>query len=59
MKFHTSGNQNIVHIDEFKVIPTSNTDIILGMSFLQKNDAVIDLKEGFITIDGIHFEMTN
>lgn len=53
LNFTTNNSPNIIHIDEFRIIPTSNTDMISGMSFIQKNDTIIDIKEGILKINGL------
>ncbi|KAM0677908.1 hypothetical protein BDAP_001587 [Binucleata daphniae] len=47
-----SNNQHIIHMDTFRVLPKSNSTMILGMEFLQKNDAIINIKDRTINIDG-------
>lgn len=42
LQFTINENPNTIHIDKFRIIPKSNTDMILGMSFLQQNNAMID-----------------
>ncbi|KAG0436063.1 Retrovirus-related Pol polyprotein from transposon 17.6 [Dictyocoela muelleri] len=42
---------------KFYVMSNHNTYPILGMRFLTENDAVINLNEGFVTIDGTEYEI--
>ncbi|KAG0442151.1 hypothetical protein DMUE_0497 [Dictyocoela muelleri] len=41
----------------FLVIPNPSEIIILGMKFLMDNDAVINLKDGTMNLDGIEYEI--
>jgi hypothetical protein len=42
---------------KLKLMSKLTTDIVLGMAFMLDNEAVIDLKEGILTLDGKHFEI--
>lgn len=52
VNFIVSNNQHIIHMDTFRVLPKSNSTMILGMEFLQKNDAIINIKDRTMYIDG-------
>lgn len=41
----------------YRIMPQLSTDVVLGVSFLQDNEAIINFKEGFLTLDGKHYEI--
>lgn len=59
VQFNLINNLNVIYNELFRIIPESSASMILGMNFLQKNDAIINMKEGLITIDGLGVEILN
>ncbi|KAG0435937.1 Retrovirus-related Pol polyprotein from transposon opus [Dictyocoela muelleri] len=57
LQFEIMGNTNIKYKSEFLVLPNPTETLILGMRFLTENDAVINLKEGTLTLDGFEYEI--
>ncbi|KAG0435206.1 hypothetical protein DMUE_4835 [Dictyocoela muelleri] len=39
-------------------MPNPNKQIILGMRFLLENEAIINLREGFVNLDGFEYEVS-
>lgn len=52
-----SNDKNVIHLCNTRIMDSLTTDIILGMEFLENNNAIIDLKDGIITIDGRQYEL--
>ncbi|KAG0440650.1 hypothetical protein DMUE_1581 [Dictyocoela muelleri] len=57
LTFKLKEDKNNSYRSEFYVMNYRNTYPILGMRFLMENDAVINLKEGFVTLDGTEYEI--
>lgn len=51
------NDTNICYTVECQILKTSATEVLLGMSFLMTNDAVINLKEGILILDGKKYEI--
>ncbi|KAG0420195.1 Retrovirus-related Pol polyprotein from transposon opus [Dictyocoela roeselum] len=57
INFKCSADKAIEYISEFYILPKNTSVIILGMAFLKENQAVIDLKNNTITLDGREYEL--
>ncbi|KAG0420343.1 Retrovirus-related Pol polyprotein from transposon 17.6 [Dictyocoela roeselum] len=57
MNFFCAADKAIKYQDTFYVLPQKKNTIILGMSFLKENHAIIDLKNNIITLDGREYEL--
>lgn len=40
-----------------RVLAGTPTDVLLGIDFLMKNDAIINIKDGIIVLDGKEYEI--
>lgn len=57
LSFRLDKGKNNLNPSKFYVLPNPNIQAILGMRFLAENDAIINLKEGFISLDGFEYEI--
>ncbi|KAG0420575.1 Retrovirus-related Pol polyprotein from transposon 17.6 [Dictyocoela roeselum] len=57
LQFEILNDRNVTYKTTFMVMPTTTEILILGMKFLMDNDAVINLKEGTMNLDGIDYEI--
>ncbi|KAG0420351.1 hypothetical protein EQH57_0182 [Dictyocoela roeselum] len=57
LQFEILHDKNITYKANFLVLPNLTEILILGMRFLLDNDAVINLKEGSIILDGMDYEI--
>ncbi|KAG0436055.1 Retrovirus-related Pol polyprotein from transposon [Dictyocoela muelleri] len=55
-EFQLFGDERIKYISNFNLLKNPNGNPILGMRFLEENNAIINIKEKYITIDGIEYE---
>ncbi|KAG0440561.1 Retrovirus-related Pol polyprotein from transposon opus [Dictyocoela muelleri] len=57
LDFQVLYDNNTTYKSSFLLFPNTNNTCILGMRFLGENDAIINLKEGLINLDGTEYEM--
>ncbi|KAG0434941.1 hypothetical protein DMUE_4964, partial [Dictyocoela muelleri] len=57
LKFQLIKDIDNYYCSKFYILPNPNLQIILGMRFLLENDAIINLREGFIVLDGCEYEI--
>ncbi|KAG0427877.1 hypothetical protein DMUE_5868 [Dictyocoela muelleri] len=57
LKFKIANDENILYHSRFLLLPNPGDVFILGMRFLSENEAVINLKEGIINLDGVEYEI--
>lgn len=57
MGFKCAADKAIEYLGLFHILPRKKNSVILGMSFLTQNQAVIDLKNNIIAIDGREYEL--
>ncbi|KAG0420373.1 hypothetical protein EQH57_0174 [Dictyocoela roeselum] len=57
LNFRLEHDKNNLYISKFYVLPNPNIQAILGMRFLIENEAIINLKEGYIALDGAEYEI--
>ncbi|KAG0437866.1 Transposon Tf2-8 polyprotein [Dictyocoela muelleri] len=57
MDFQIKGDKQITYKSLFYIFPSKTSKVILGMQFLQENDAIINIKENFITLDNREYEI--
>jgi hypothetical protein len=51
------GDTNVEYKCELRLLKNLATEVILGIEFLERNNTIIDLKEGVITIYGKQYEL--
>ncbi|KAG0435975.1 hypothetical protein DMUE_4448 [Dictyocoela muelleri] len=56
-EFSLNGDQNCRYRSNFNILDTKSENLILGMQFLQENDAIINLKENYINLDSKEYEL--
>ncbi|KAG0439378.1 Transposon Tf2-9 polyprotein [Dictyocoela muelleri] len=57
IEFQLFNDDKVRYISKFNIIQNPNDNLILGMRFLTENDAVINLKENYIIIDKLEYEI--
>ncbi|KAG0435587.1 hypothetical protein DMUE_4661 [Dictyocoela muelleri] len=57
LKFKIVNDNNTEYKTIFILLRNPSDILILGMRFLSENDALINLKEGFINLDGAEYEI--
>ncbi|KAG0441617.1 Retrovirus-related Pol polyprotein from transposon 17.6 [Dictyocoela muelleri] len=57
LAFNLVEDKNITYKSKFLVLPNPNKILILGMRFLMENDAIINIKDGFVRLDGYEYEL--
>ncbi|MGL5707545.1 MAG: reverse transcriptase domain-containing protein [Aeromonas sp.] len=55
--FSVQNDTNIKYQTEFRILPNGAPTILLGMLFLRNNEAIINLKDGILTLDGKQHEL--
>ncbi|KAG0429822.1 hypothetical protein DMUE_5715, partial [Dictyocoela muelleri] len=58
VKFKLLNDINNYYCSTFFIMPNPNKQIILGMRFLLENESIINLREGFINLDGFEYEVS-
>ncbi|KAG0434519.1 Retrovirus-related Pol polyprotein from transposon 17.6 [Dictyocoela muelleri] len=57
LSFKLENDKNNLYMSKLYVLHNPNKQAILGMRFLIENEAVINLKEGYISLDGSEYEI--
>ncbi|KAG0420286.1 Retrovirus-related Pol polyprotein from transposon 17.6, partial [Dictyocoela roeselum] len=57
INFQILNDKNITYKSRFLVMPNNSDIIILGMKFLIDNEAILNLKEGIMNLDGKEYEI--
>ncbi|KAG0436847.1 Retrovirus-related Pol polyprotein from transposon 17.6 [Dictyocoela muelleri] len=57
IRFKCAADKTIDYLGMFHILPRKKNTIILGMSFLKQNLAVIDLKNNILVLDGREYEL--
>jgi hypothetical protein len=57
ISFNIQGDTMIEYKTECRVLPSLSSELLLGMVFLVNNDAVINMKDDILTLDGKQYEI--
>eukprot|EP00477_Mikrocytos_mackini_P000020 GAHX01000020.1.p2 GENE.GAHX01000020.1~~GAHX01000020.1.p2 ORF type:complete len:621 (-),score=92.06 GAHX01000020.1:2547-4409(-) len=57
LSFQIEGNPNVHFKEDLVVLSMIEMDIILGLTFLRRQEAVLNFKDGTIAVAGFHFEL--
>ncbi|KAG0439274.1 hypothetical protein DMUE_2548 [Dictyocoela muelleri] len=57
IRFKCSDDKTIDYLGIFHIFPRKKNTIKLGMTFLKQNQALIDLKNNILVIDGREYEL--
>jgi predicted aspartyl protease len=57
IEFSIANDKQIAYKTECKILPNLAMDVLLGMSFLINNEAIINFKENILILDGKQYEI--
>ncbi|KAG0436017.1 hypothetical protein DMUE_4427 [Dictyocoela muelleri] len=59
LTFQIMNNDNISYKTRFLILPNPSEILILGMRFFSDNDAIINIKDKYIALDGTEYDLEN